>query len=56
MGLKKKEPPKEMTRNAGEHFGMERDIKGCPVPLKDRLPEDRAKAKNARIRRKRKNG
>jgi hypothetical protein len=53
---KKKESPKEMTPNAGEPLGMERDNKGRAIPLKDRLPEDRAKAKSALIRRKRKNG
>jgi len=45
MGMKKKESPKEMTPNAGEPLGMERDNKGRAIPLNDRLPEDRAKAK-----------
>lgn len=50
MEMTKKTPPKEMTPNAGEPPGMERDGKGRAIPLKDRLPEDRAKAKRARIR------
>jgi hypothetical protein len=50
--MTKKELPKKMTPNAGEPPGMERDNKGHAIPLKDRLPEDRAKAKSARSRRK----
>jgi len=54
--MNKKTAPKEMTPNAGESPGMERDNKGRAIPLKDRLPDDRAKAKRARARRTRKAG
>jgi len=46
--MKKKSAPKEMTPNAGEPPGMERDSRGHAIPIKQRLPEDRAKAKRAR--------
>jgi hypothetical protein len=41
-----------MAADPGELPGMERDNKGRPIPMKDRLPEDRAQAKKARLRRK----
>ena len=50
--MRKKTTPGEMTPDTGEPPGMERDSKGHAIPLKDRLPEDRAKARRARHRRK----
>ena len=44
--MKKKRPhPPEMAPNPDEPPGVERDRHGRPIPLKKRLPEDRAKAK-----------
>jgi hypothetical protein len=54
--MRKKVSPKKMTANVGEPPGMERDNKGHAIPLKDRLPEDRAKAKKALMRRRAKAG
>ncbi|HEY5048245.1 MAG TPA: hypothetical protein VII49_09515 [Rhizomicrobium sp.] len=48
---KKRNPAKAMTPDPGDAPGMERDGKGRAIPLKDRLPEDRAKAKRSRRRR-----
>jgi hypothetical protein len=41
-----------MLPQKGEPPGMERDSHGRPIPLKERLPEDRAKARRARKRKK----
>jgi hypothetical protein len=46
-------PPKHIARMAplkGEPPGMERDGRGHAIPMKKRLPEDRAKAKRARMK------
>jgi hypothetical protein len=42
----------EMAPNPGEPAGMERDSHGRAIPLKKRLPEDRAKTKRGRTPRK----
>jgi hypothetical protein len=41
-----------MRPHKGEPDGMERDSRGHAVPMNERLPEDRAKAKRAGKRRK----
>lgn len=48
QGRSKKKGPSAMLPNAGEPPGMERDSHGHAIPLKDRLPEDRAKARKTR--------
>jgi len=49
-------PPKHIARMAplrNEPPGMERDSKGHAIPMKERLPEDRTKAKRAKRSKKR---
>jgi hypothetical protein len=41
-----------MLPQKGEPPGMERDSHGHPIPLKERLPEDREKSKRASKERK----
>jgi len=41
-----------MAPNPEEPPGMERDSHGRAIPMKKRLPEDRAKAKKAAARKK----
>ncbi len=48
IDMKKNGQVPAMKPNAGEKPGMERDNKGRAIPLKERLPEDRAKATRAR--------
>jgi hypothetical protein len=36
-----------MQPKSDAHPGLEQDSKGRPIPMKDRLPEDRAKVKRA---------
>jgi hypothetical protein len=36
-----------MQPKSDAHPGLEQDSKGRPIPIKDRLPEDRAKVKRA---------
>jgi hypothetical protein len=50
MGKLKKKiaHPPEMAPDPGEPPGMERDSHGRPIPVAERLPEDRAKAKRKR--------
>jgi len=43
-----KTPKTRMAANPGEPPGMERDSRGHPIPLAERLPEDRAEAVRAR--------
>lgn len=40
-------PQKDGMLAARPSKGLERDNKGRPIPMKKRLPEDRAKAKKA---------
>jgi hypothetical protein len=51
--MKKKTPPKDgMLHKPSAHPGLERDSKGKPIPMKQRLSEDRASAKRAAKRKK----
>jgi hypothetical protein len=45
---KKSKPHKAGMLAVKPSKGLERDNKGKPIPMKKRLPEDRAKAKKAR--------
>jgi hypothetical protein len=45
---KKSKPHKAAMLAVKPSKGLERDNKGKPIPMKKRLPEDRAKAKKAR--------
>lgn len=49
----KKAPDRPAMRpRKGEPPGMERDNHGHAIPMKERLPEDRAKARRARKKKK----
>jgi hypothetical protein len=55
MKTKKTKSKKAKTHKSGmlavkPSKGLERDNKGKPIPMKKRLPEDRAKAKKAKRR------
>ncbi len=45
--MKAKDHKPAMKHKPSEHPGLERDNKGEPIPMKKRLPEDRAKAHRA---------
>jgi hypothetical protein len=45
--MKTKSPKPAMQHKPSEHPGLERDNKGEPIPMKKRLPEDRATAHRA---------
>jgi len=49
-----KPPPHKpsMLHKPADHPGLERDNKGKPIPMKKRLPDDRAAAKRAAARKK----
>jgi hypothetical protein len=46
--MRKAKQKVEMAPLASEPAGMERDSRGHAIPLAERLPEDRAKARAAR--------
>jgi hypothetical protein len=46
-GLKKRHSKPAMQAVSAAHPGLEMDAKGRPIPVADRLPEDRKKVRRA---------
>ena len=47
MTTKSKTAKSKMAKVSDAHPGLEQDSKGHPIPIKDRLPEDRQKVHRA---------